>query len=89
MTLSTKQQTQQLLEQLPPEGIAELRSFIEFLQFKYRLAPPVEPLPPSTLVAEVPADSLTARYRGFVQSRLSVAELGAAYETMLLGDEEE
>lgn len=30
------QDTQQLLKQLPPEGIAEFNSFIEFLRFKYQ-----------------------------------------------------
>ena len=33
------QDTQQLLKQLPPEGIAEFNSFIEFLRFKYQPHP--------------------------------------------------
>ena len=35
MSLSI-QDTQRLLEQLPPEGIPEFNSFIEFLRFKYQ-----------------------------------------------------
>jgi hypothetical protein len=39
MSLSIKD-TQQLLEQLPPEGIAEFNRFVEFLRFKYPPKPP-------------------------------------------------
>jgi len=83
-----KQQAQQLLDQLPPEGLQELLWFIEFLQFKYRLASSAEPIPPTSEGRKVPTDSLTFRYQGFAQSPLSVAELSAAYELSLMGDDE-
>ncbi|MDM8531413.1 hypothetical protein QUF63_09580 [Anaerolineales bacterium HSG25] len=83
-------QTQRLLEQLPPAGLAELSRFIEFLYLKYRLKTPkketriVKPTSPLT----VPADSLTHRFRGFVQAPLTVSELTTAYELSLMGDVE-
>jgi hypothetical protein len=88
MDISIKQQAQKLLDQLPPEGLRDLLWFIEFLQFKYQIASPLESTTPSATDQEVPSDSLTARYRGFVQSPLSVAELTAAYELSMMGDDE-
>ena len=88
MTISIKEQAQQLLEQLPPEGLKELAWFIEFLQFKYRLATVSEPAASPPTEPDIPAGSLTARCRGFIQSPLSVAELAAVYETSMMGDDE-
>jgi hypothetical protein len=86
--ISVKQQAQQLLDQLPPEGLEELLKFIEFLQFKYQLTfPPISAKSPAT-DQEIPRDSLTARYQGFVQSPLSVAELTAAYEFSMMDEDE-
>ena len=89
--ISIKHQTRQLLEQLPPEGLQELASFIEFLQFKYRR--PVSPEQAASAPIDqqhvVPPDSLTARYRGFVESTLSVAELTTAYELTMMDDNED
>ena len=45
MTLSIRQETEQLLTQLPPEGLAELATFIEFLRFKYRATKAIAPDP--------------------------------------------
>jgi len=88
MDISIRQQTQQLLEELPPEGLDELTHFIEFLYFKYRLTFPPTPSTSAPVSSEIPSDSLTARFRGFVQSPLSVAELAAAYELHMMGDDE-
>lgn len=46
MTVSIRPESQQILEQLPPEGLAELTNFIEFLGFKYHLPGSVESEPP-------------------------------------------
>lgn len=90
MDTSIRQQTQTLLDQLPPEGLEELAQFIEFLVFKYHLdrAPIASPSTPAAASLRVPADSLTAHFQGFIQSPLTVAELSTAYELDLMGDEE-
>lgn len=49
---------------------------------------PSQPVKSTPTPANIPSDSLTARYRGLVQSPLSVAELTAAYEFQLMGDDE-
>jgi hypothetical protein len=90
MDTSIRQQTQTLLDQLPPEALEELAQFIEFLVFKYHLdrAPIASPSTPTAASLSVPADSLTAHFQGFIQSPLTVAELSTAYELDLMGDEE-
>ena len=87
--ISIKQQVQQLLDELPAEGLRELLWFTEFLQFKYQLATFPEPVIPSSSDRTIPPESFTARYRGFVQSPLTVSELHAAYEVSLMGDDED
>jgi hypothetical protein len=86
MDSSIRQQTLQLLDELPPEGLDELARFIEFLRFKYR--PMSAPSSSAPIHSDIPPDSLTTRFRGFVQSPLSVAELAAAYEFHMMGDDE-
>ena len=86
--ISIKQHVQQLLDELPSEGLRELLWFTEFLQFKYRLANLSESINDSAADQGVPSESLTARYKGFVQSPLSVAELNTAYELSLMDDDE-
>lgn len=43
MTLSIRQHAEQMLAELPPAGVAELVSFIEFLHFKYLGPAALEP----------------------------------------------
>lgn len=88
MDTSIRQQTQIILDQLPPEGLEELAQFIEFLVFKYHLDRAASPSTPTAKSLSVPADSLTAHFQGFIQSPLTVAELSTAYELNLMGDEE-
>ena len=90
MNAPVRQQVQQMLKDLPPEGLNELAQFIEFLQFKYQAAPPsgIKKTNEDSTSTNVPGNSLTARYKGFVQSPLSVAELTTAYELTLMGDDE-
>jgi hypothetical protein len=88
MSLSIRQETEQLLDQLPPEGLVELRRFIELLALKYKLKPPLTPENPALSQTDIPAQSLTARFQGLVQSPLKVAELSQAYELGMMGDDE-
>ncbi len=88
MSLSIPQEAEQLLDQLPPEGLVELKGFIELLALKYKLKSPITPENPASSQADVPAQRLTAHFRGLVQSPLKVAELGQAYEFELMGDDE-
>lgn len=81
-------QTQKVLALLPPEGLEELAQFLEFLLFKYQLAQQPQPSTSEPVSSSVSPDSLTARFQGFVQSPLKVAELSAAYELDLMGDDE-
>ena len=89
MTLSIRQQTEEILTELPPEGLSELVRFIEFLRFKYLGSTPVQATAKPASPPDIPADSLTAQYQGFVQSPLTVAELSTAYEFSLTDDQEE
>lgn len=88
MSLSIRQEAEQLLDQLPPEGWAELKGFIELLGLKYKLKSPLTSDKAVAFQSNLPADSLTARFQGFVQSPLRVAELSQAYEFELMGDDE-
>jgi hypothetical protein len=88
MDSTIHQQTQKALTLLPPEGLEELAKYIEFLLFKYKPIQPSEPSTAEPISSSVSPDSLTARFQGFVQSPLKVAELSAAYEFNLMGDDE-
>jgi hypothetical protein len=88
MSLSIRQEAEQLIEQLPPEGLAELIGFIELLSLKYKLKSPITSKTPASPQVHIPPHSLTARFRGFVQSPLKVAELSLAYELDMMGDDE-
>ncbi len=85
-TLSMQQQTLQILEQLPPAGLTELAQYMEFLRFKYRPKVVARATPKMKGQLEIPPDSLTARFRGFVSSPLSVNALATAYEFYVMGD---
>jgi hypothetical protein len=89
MSLSIRQEAEQLLDQLPPEGLVELKGFIELLALKYKLKSPITPKNPTSSQTDIPAQSLTARFQGLVQSPLKVAELSQAYELELMGDDEQ
>lgn len=88
MSLSIRQEAEQLLDQLPPEGWAELKGFIELLSLKYKLKSPIPSANPEASQADIPTQSLTARFQGLVQSPLKVAELSQAYELGMMGDDE-
>lgn len=88
MSLSIRQEAEQLLDQLPPEGWAELKGFIELLSLKYKLKSPLPSENQESSQADIPAQSLTARFQGLVQSPLKVAELSQAYELGMMGDDE-
>ena len=53
---SIRQETEQLLAQLPPEGLAELATFIEFLRFKYRATEAPAPSPAEQTTPPNPDD---------------------------------
>jgi len=80
--LSLRQQTHQLLEQLPTASLAELKSFMGYLQFKYQSTKPSH----FNQTIKVPPDSLTATYKGLVQSPLTVEVLHESYELHLTGE---
>jgi hypothetical protein len=88
MSLSIRQEAEQMLAQLPPEGLVELMGFIELLNLKYKIKSPFTSPPSVSAQTYLPADSLTARFQGLVQSPLKVAELSLAYELDLMGDDE-
>jgi hypothetical protein len=88
MENSIQQQARKALVQLPPEGLEELAQYIEFLLFKYRLTNSSDSAAAESISSDMPADSLTARFRGFIQSPLTVAELSEAYELDLLDHDE-
>ena len=86
----TRQDVLRKLDQLPPEGLTELALFIDFLAFKERRPPRRKAQHPaaggSAAEALLPG-SATARFRGFVRSPISVAELLDDYELTLMGSE--
>lgn len=62
--MSLRQEIEQSLPQLLPEGVTELATFIEFLRFKYRLVPLTGPaaLTSNKRVAELTAVYETTSY---------------------------
>jgi hypothetical protein len=74
MDSTIHQQAQRASALLPPEGLEELAKYIEFLLFKYQSTHPSEPSTAEPISSGVSPDSLTARFQGFVQSPLKVAE---------------
>jgi hypothetical protein len=81
MAASIRQQTEQLLEQLPPEGMAELAYFIEFLYFKYQLASPPRTEPESSVPTnlDISLDRPINHHPEFGQAPLSSAGLALDY----------